>query len=176
MNKRVVAVTVLIFTMFMDLVDSTIVNTALPSIQKGFDASPAQLEWTIGGYMLAFAALLVTGGRLGDIFGRQRVFILGITGFTLASLLAPAAGSPELLILARVLQGAFAGVMVPQVLSTVQVLFKPHERGPISASSVSSRRWARSPVCCSAAGSSTRTSSAPGGAPSSSSTSRSAWH
>lgn len=131
MNKRVVAVTVLIFAMFMDLVDSTIVNTALPAIQKDLGTTASQLEWTIGGYMLAFAATLVTGGRLGDIFGRQRVFIIGIAGFTLASLLASSANSGEMLVLARVVQGAFAGVMVPQVLSTVQVLFKPQERGPI---------------------------------------------
>jgi EmrB/QacA subfamily drug resistance transporter len=131
MSQRVVAVIVLIFAMFMDLVDSTIVNTAIPSIQKSLDASPAQLEWMIGGYMLAFATLLITGGRLGDIFGRRRVFVLGITGFTLASLVASLAWSGDVLVAARVAQGVFAGIMVPQVLSSVQVLFKPEERGPI---------------------------------------------
>ncbi|MFI8263608.1 MULTISPECIES: MFS transporter [unclassified Streptomyces] len=131
MNKRVIAVTVLIFAMFMDLVDSTIVNTALPAIQESLGATAAQLEWTIGGYMLAFAGTLITGGRVGDIYGRKTIFVLGIAGFTAASLMASLADTPTVLVLARVIQGAFAGLMVPQVLSTVQVLFKPEERGPI---------------------------------------------
>ncbi|MFC4535722.1 MFS transporter [Sphaerisporangium dianthi] len=131
MNRRVIAMIVLIFAQFMDLVDSTIINTAIPSIQKDLNATSSQLEWMIGGYMLAFATLLITGGRLGDIVGRRRIFILGIAGFTLASLAASLASTGDVLIAARVAQGVFAGIMVPQVLSNVQVLFKPEERGPI---------------------------------------------
>src|SRR6478609_4051047 len=99
--SRVLAVVVLIFAAFMDLIDATIVNVALPSMRSDLPASPAQLEWIVSAYMLAFAVLLVTGGRLGDIYGRQRVFIVGVVGFTLLSLVAAVAPSAELLIAAR---------------------------------------------------------------------------
>jgi EmrB/QacA subfamily drug resistance transporter len=131
MNKRALAMVTLIFAMFMDLIDSTALNTALPAIEKDLNATAAQLEWTIGGYMLAFATLLITGGRLGDIVGRRHVFVIGVAGFTLASLLASLSTTGDLLVAARIAQGAFAGIMVPQVLSNVQVLYKPEERGPV---------------------------------------------
>ena len=83
-GNRTVAVSVLLFASFMDLMDNTIVNVALPSIERDLGASPAQLEWVVSGYMLAFAAMLVTGGRLGDIFGRRLVFVVGVMGFTLS--------------------------------------------------------------------------------------------
>jgi MFS family permease len=70
--NRGLAMSVLIFASFMDLLDATIVNVALPSIQADLGATGAQLEWVVGGYLLAFAVLIITGGRLGDIFGRQR--------------------------------------------------------------------------------------------------------
>ena len=80
--------TILMFASFMDLIDVTIVNVALPSIREDLGASPAQLQWIVSAYMLAFAVLLVTGGRLGDIFGRQRIFVIGVAGFTALSLAA----------------------------------------------------------------------------------------
>lgn len=131
MSKRVIATVILMVAMFMDLMDSTIANVALPAIGADLGADAAQLEWTLAGYVVAFAIALITGGRLGDIFGRRRVFVLGVAGFTLASLAASFASSGDVLVATRVIQGAFAGVMVPQVLSSVQVMFKPHERGPI---------------------------------------------
>lgn len=130
-RSRVAATAVLMVAMFMDLMDSTITNVALPTIGKDLEATPAQLEWTLAGYVIAFATLLITGGRLGDIFGHRRVFIIGVVGFTLASLGAALAQSGDLLIATRVLQGAFAGIMVPQVLSSVQVMFAPEERAPV---------------------------------------------
>jgi EmrB/QacA subfamily drug resistance transporter len=130
-RSRALAIGVLIFASFMDLMDATIVNVALPSIERDLQATAAQLEWTVGGYLLAFAVLMVTGGRLGDIFGRQRIFVIGVAGFTLGSALACLAPSAEVLVGARVLQGAFAALMVPQALSTVQALFAPRERAPI---------------------------------------------
>src|SRR5690348_15905365 len=84
-RSRGLATGVLIFASFKDLMDATIVNVAQPSIEQDLHATPAQLEWTVGGYLLAFAVLMVTGGRLGDIFGRQRIFVLGVAGFTLGS-------------------------------------------------------------------------------------------
>ncbi|MFF6999943.1 MFS transporter [Streptomyces sp. NPDC008313] len=131
MKKRTIAITVLITAQFMDLVDTTITNVALPAIQKDLDTTDAALEWIMAGYLLAFAVLLITGGRMGDIFGRRTMFLVGVAGFGLASAWASAVDSGELLVVARVVQGAFAGVMVPQVLSSVQVMYEPAERGKI---------------------------------------------
>jgi EmrB/QacA subfamily drug resistance transporter len=111
----------------MDMVDSTVLNVALPSLQKGLEASSAQLEWSIAGYTLAFAAAMITGGRLGDRFGRRRIFLIGLSSFVMTSVLAGLATGPEMLIVARVLQGAAAALMVPQVLAMIQVEFPKFE-------------------------------------------------
>jgi EmrB/QacA subfamily drug resistance transporter len=130
-ERRGLAMSVLIFASFMDLLDATIVNVALPSIQSDLDASGAQLEWTVGGYLLAFAVLMITGGRLGDIFGRRRLFVIGVVGFTVGSALACVAPSIGVLLVARVVQGGFAAMMVPQLLSSLQALYTPRERAPM---------------------------------------------
>lgn len=130
-RSRGVATTVLMVATFMDLMDSTITNVALPTIGKNLGATPEQLEWTVAGYVIAFATLLITGGRLGDIFGHRRIFVIGIVGFTLASLGATLSQTGDLLVTCRVLQGGFAGIMMPQVLSSVQVMFAPEERAPV---------------------------------------------
>ena len=130
-RSRGVATTVLMVATFMDLMDSTTTNVALPTIGKTLEATPEQLEWTVAGYVIAFATLLITGGRLGDIFGHRRIFVIGIVGFTLASLGAALSQTGDLLVAARVLQGGFAGIMMPQVLSSVQVMFSPEERAPV---------------------------------------------
>ena len=130
-RSRGVATTVLMVATFMDLMDSTITNVALPTIGKNLEATPEQLEWTVAGYVIAFATLLITGGRLGDIFGHRRIFVIGIVGFTLASLGAALSQTGDLLVAARVFQGGFAGIMMPQVLSSVQVMFAPEERAPV---------------------------------------------
>ena len=130
-RSRGVATTVLMVATFMDLMDSTITNVALPTIGKNLGATPEQLEWTVAGYVIAFATLLITGGGLGDIFGHRRIFVIGIVGFTLASLGAALSQTGDLLVAARVLQGGFAGIMMPQVLSSVQVMFAPEERAPV---------------------------------------------
>ena len=130
-RSRGVATTVLMVATFMDLMDSTITNVALPTIGKNLEATPEQLEWTVAGYVIAFATLLITGGRLGDIFGHRRIFVIGIVGFTLASLEAALSQTGDLLVTSRVFQGGFAGIMMPQVLSGVQVMFSPEERAPV---------------------------------------------
>jgi EmrB/QacA subfamily drug resistance transporter len=127
-DRRGLAMGVLIFASFMDLMDATIVNVALPSIRTDLDASGAQLEWTVGGYLLAFAVLMITGGRLGDIYGRRRLFVVGVVGFTAGSAVACLAPTIEVLLAARFALGAFAAMMVPQVLSSVQALYAPRER------------------------------------------------
>jgi EmrB/QacA subfamily drug resistance transporter len=128
-SRRWLALVVVLVAGFMDLLDVTIVNVAIPSILRDLRADYAQIEWIVAGYVLGFAALLITGGRLGDIFGRRRLFLIGVSGFTLASALCGVAGNPELLIGARCLQGAMAGLMVPQILAIIHVSFSREERG-----------------------------------------------
>src|SRR3954467_265460 len=96
-TRRGLAMGILIFASFMDLLDVTIVQVALPALRKDLAATPAQLEWIVSGYMLAFAVLLVAGGRLGDIIGRKRAFLIGVAGFTLASVAASTAQTGDLL-------------------------------------------------------------------------------
>ncbi|GHB37542.1 MFS transporter [Streptomyces viridiviolaceus] len=130
-RRRWFALAIVMTAAFMDLVDVTIVNIAIPSIRRDEGASFSQIQWITAGYALAFAAGLITGGRLGDIHGRKRVFLVGIGGFTVASALCGLAVNPEMLIAARVLQGAMAALMVPQVLSIVHATFPAHERGKV---------------------------------------------
>ena len=127
-HPTLVLVTVLSAT-FVQLVDISIVNVAIPSIQKDLHSSFAAIQLVLAGYQLAFACALITGARLGDIHGRRRLFLIGMTGFTIASALCGAAQSPNQLIAFRVLQGLLSGLMFPQVLSVIQVVFPPQERG-----------------------------------------------
>ncbi|MFJ2392868.1 MFS transporter [Streptomyces sp. NPDC087843] len=130
-RRRWFALAIVMTAAFMDLVDVTIVNIAIPSIQRDEGASFSQIQWITAGYALAFAAGLITGGRLGDIYGRKRVFLLGIGGFTVASALCGFAANPEMLVASRILQGGMAAMMVPQVLSIVHATFPAHERGKV---------------------------------------------
>ena len=127
--RRWLAAIVLIVGALMDMIDVTIVNVALPSIQRDLHASATQLEWVVSGYMLAFAATLIIAGNLGDKFGRKRLFLCGAALFGLASLAAGLSGSGAELIAARVVQGAAAAAMAPQVLATFRVIFGRAERG-----------------------------------------------
>jgi len=129
--RRWLALVVILIAGVMDLLDVTIVNVAAPSILRDLDATYAQFEWVVSGYVLGFAALLITGGRLGDIFGRKRIFLLGVAGFTVASALCGLAVNPGMLIGARFFEGAMAGLMVPQILAIIHVTFPPQERGKV---------------------------------------------
>jgi len=113
----------------MDLLDGTIVNVALPAIRADLGASLTSLQWIAGGYALTFSIGLVTGGRLGDIFGRRRMFLIGVAGFTVASALCGAAQSPEMLIVLRLVQGLFAATMIPQGFGIVKQVFPADEIG-----------------------------------------------
>ncbi|MFF5013577.1 MFS transporter [Streptomyces sp. NPDC001165] len=130
-RRRWFALAIVMAAAFMDLVDVTIVNIAIPSIQHDEGATFSQIQWITAGYALAFAAGLITGGRLGDIHGRRRLFLIGIGGFTLASALCGFAANPEMLVASRILQGGMAAMMVPQVLSIVHATFPAHERGKV---------------------------------------------
>ena len=131
-RQRTIALTVVALAFVMDLLDSTIVNIAIPSIQNNLGASYATIQWLVAGYSLAFATLLITGGRMGDVFGYRKLFITGVSGFTLASLLSGAAWDSHILIVARLLQGSMAALMVPQVMSLMQVMYKPAERSSVN--------------------------------------------
>jgi EmrB/QacA subfamily drug resistance transporter len=126
--KRWFALGVVVLAAFMDLLDNTIVNVALPSIQKHLGAGYSALQWVTTGYVLSFALLLIVGGRLGDIVGRKTMFLLGVAGFTATSLLCALSVTPGMLIGSRVAQGVFAGLMVPQVLSVIHVTFSDEEK------------------------------------------------
>lgn len=126
--NRWLAFAVILSATLLGVLDFLIVNLALPAIKKSTGASDAQVQLTVAVYGLSFAVCLITGGRLGDLFGRKRVFQLGMAGFTLASVLCGFAQSGEQLIVFRVVQGAFAALMSPQVLATIQVMFVGRER------------------------------------------------
>lgn len=113
---------------FMFVVDAFVVNVALPSVAVDLHATPSQIESVVAVYLIAYAALIITGGRLGDIYGTRRMFIAGVIGFTLASFWCGIARTGTELIVARLAQGATAALMVPQVLATIHVLFSDSAR------------------------------------------------
>ena len=127
--RRWAAMYTILMTNFMNLMDVTIVNVALPSIQRDLGISDSGLEWIVAGFILTFALGLLPMGRTGDIFGRKRLFLIGVAGFTGASLLCGLAPSGGFLIAARVMQGASAAIMSPQTLAITQELFDADERG-----------------------------------------------
>jgi len=126
--RRWLTLAVLLLAAFMNLLDISIVNIAIPAIQRSLHSSYADVQWALAGYTLAYALVLITGSRLGDIFGRRRLFLIGVSGFTLMSALCGAAQSPGMLIACRVAQGAMGAIMMPQVLSMIQVIFPATER------------------------------------------------
>ena len=127
--RRWKALTVCLVAGFMTLLDVSIVNVALPSIQTGIGASPSDLQWVVSGYALTFGLTLVGAGRIGDAIGRRTVFIIGVVLFGLASLGCGLAGSAGLLVVARLVQGAAGGILNPQVSGLIQELFRGRERG-----------------------------------------------
>jgi EmrB/QacA subfamily drug resistance transporter len=128
-NRRWWTLGAMCFALFMVMLDNTVTNVALPSIQRDFDASLSALEWTVNAYTLTFAVLLVTGGRLGDIFGRRRVFLIGVGLFAFASATIGFAPNDGWLVGSRALQGVGAALMMPGTLSIISHAFPPHERG-----------------------------------------------
>jgi EmrB/QacA subfamily drug resistance transporter len=117
------------FGLFMIMLDNTVVNVALPSIAADLNIGLSELEWIVTGYALTFASLMLTGGKLADLLGRRLIFIVGLAIFTLSSLVCGLAGSGELLIGARVVQGAGAALMNPATLSIIAATFPPRQRG-----------------------------------------------
>jgi EmrB/QacA subfamily drug resistance transporter len=128
-NRRWWTLAAMCFALFMIMLDNTVVNVALPSIQKDLGASISGLEWTVNAYTLSFAVLLVTGGRLGDIFGRRRMFLFGVIVFGASSAFIGFSQSEAWLVTGRAVQGIGAAFMMPATLSIISNAFPPHERG-----------------------------------------------
>ncbi|HEY5429338.1 MAG TPA: MFS transporter [Solirubrobacteraceae bacterium] len=128
-NSRWWTLGAMCFALFMIMLDNTVVNVALPSIQRDLHASLSALEWTVNAYTLTFAVLLVTGGRLGDIFGRRRMFLFGVMVFGVASAAIGFAPTDTTLVAFRAVQGIGAAFMMPATLSIITQAFPPHQRG-----------------------------------------------
>ena len=124
---RWLAFAVILTGTVMDLLDGTVVNVAAPNIRTSLGGSYSALQWISAGYTLAMAVMLITGGRLGDLLGRKRMFLVGAAGFTLASIACALSVNSEMLIGGRVLQGALGAVMVPQGLGMIREMFPPKE-------------------------------------------------
>jgi len=128
-NRRWWTLGAMCFALFMIMLDNTVVNVALPSIQRDFDTTLSGLEWTVNAYTLTFGVLLVTGGRLGDIFGRRRMFLFGVVVFALSSAAIGLSPDEGWLVAGRAVQGIGAAFMMPATLSIITNAFPAHERG-----------------------------------------------
>jgi EmrB/QacA subfamily drug resistance transporter len=117
------------FGLFMIMLDNTVVNVALPSMQRALHIGPSELEWVVVGYALTFATFMLTGGKLADLYGRRFLFVIGLAVFTGASLACGLAGSAGVLIGARVVQGVGAAIMNPATLGIITATFPPRQRG-----------------------------------------------
>lgn len=126
--RRWLAFAVILSATLLSVLDFLIVNIALPSMKVDLGATDAEMQLTVAGYGLAFAVCLITGGRLGDIFGRKKLFMIGMAGFTIASMLCGFSHTSAQLVGFRIIQGIFAALMAPQVLATIQVTFEGQER------------------------------------------------
>jgi EmrB/QacA subfamily drug resistance transporter len=128
-NSRWWTLGAMCFALFMVMLDNTVVNVALPSIQRDLHASLSALEWTVNAYTLTFAVLMITGGRLGDIFGRRKFFLFGVVVFGVSSAAIGLAPSDTMLVAFRAVQGIGAAFMMPATLSIITQAFPPHQRG-----------------------------------------------
>src|ERR671934_2297554 len=117
------------FGLFMIMLDNTVVNVALPSMQRALHIGPSELEWVVVGYALSFATFMLTGGKLADLLGRRLLFVVGLAIFTGASLACGLAPNAGFLIGARVVQGVGAAIMNPATLSIITATFPPRQRG-----------------------------------------------
>ena len=128
-NRKWVTLAAVSFGLFMIMLDNTVVNVALPTMEKDLHVTLASLEWVVIAYALTFAALLITGGKLADLYGRRRIFVVGLAVFTLSSLACGMAPNAGFLIGARAVQGVGAALMNPATLSIITATFPPRQRG-----------------------------------------------
>jgi EmrB/QacA subfamily drug resistance transporter len=127
-REKVIVLLTMCFALAMAMLDNTVVNVALPQISEKLGAGVSGLQWIVDGYVLAFASLLLTGGILGDRYGRKKMFLAGLAVFTLASLGCGISSSTGMLIAFRAIQGVGAALLMPGTLSIITVTFPPHER------------------------------------------------
>jgi EmrB/QacA subfamily drug resistance transporter len=127
-REKIIVLLTMCFALFMAMLDNTVVNVALPTLSRKLGAGVSGLQWIVDGYVLALASLLLTGGILGDRYGRKRMFLTGLAGFTFASLLCGLSQSTGQLIAFRALQGISASLLLPGTLSIITVTFPPQER------------------------------------------------
>lgn len=128
-NRKWWTLAAVAFGLFMIMLDNTVVNVALPSMQSSLHLKVSELEWVVTGYALTFGAFMLTGGKLADLFGRRLIFVVGLVVFTASSLACGLAGDATVLIAARVVQGLGAALMNPATLSIITVTFPPRQRG-----------------------------------------------
>jgi EmrB/QacA subfamily drug resistance transporter len=128
-NSRWWTLAAMCFALFMVMLDNTVVNVSLPSIQRDLHASLSALEWTVNAYTLTFAVLMITGGRLGDIFGRRRMFLFGVVVFGISSTVIGFSANDTMLVAFRAVQGIGAAFMMPATLSIITQAFPAHQRG-----------------------------------------------
>ncbi|HTW12931.1 MAG TPA: MFS transporter, partial [Solirubrobacteraceae bacterium] len=128
-NSRWWTLGAMCFALFMLMLDNTVVNVALPSIQRDLHASLSALEWTSNAYTLSLAVFMITGGRLGDILGRRRLFLFGVMVFGTSSLIIGLSPDDAVLVGFRAVQGVGAACMMPASLAIITQSFPPHERG-----------------------------------------------
>src|SRR5258707_254230 len=126
---RWVVLAIVLVAEIMDLLDSTVITIAAPTVRAELGGGTATMQWWAAGYTLAFGVFMIIGGRLGDIYGRRRVFVVGISGFTAASAACALAPSPDVLIATRVLQGGFGALLIPQGLGMIKTVFPPSQMG-----------------------------------------------
>jgi EmrB/QacA subfamily drug resistance transporter len=127
MNRKWAVLAIVLLADVMDLVDGTIVNVAAPSIREDLGGGAATMQWLVAAYGLAFAVLLITGARLGDLLGRRRLFLVGMVGFTVASALCAAAPSSGALVALRAVQGGFGALLIPQGFGMIKEVFAGDE-------------------------------------------------
>ncbi len=128
-NSRWWTLGAMCFALFMLMLDNTVVNVALPSIQRDLNASLSSLEWTVNAYTLTLAVLMITSGRLADIFGRRKLFLIGVSVFGISSLILGLAPNVGVLVAFRAVQGVGAACMMPASLAIITRTFPPHQRG-----------------------------------------------
>jgi EmrB/QacA subfamily drug resistance transporter len=128
-NRRWLTLAAVAFGLFMIMLDNTVVNVALPSIRQDLGIGISELEWIVNAYALTFGVLILSGGKLADMYGRRRIFIVGLVIFTFASLACGLASSAGILIAARIVQGVGAALMNPATLSIITATFPPRQRG-----------------------------------------------
>src|SRR6266508_4577485 len=128
-NRKWLTLAAVSFGLFMIMLDNTIVNVALPSIERDLGIGISELEWVVNGYALTFAVLMLTGGKLADMYGRRLIFIFGLAIFTASSLVCGLAPDEHFLIGARVVQGVGSAMMITATLSIITATFPPRQRG-----------------------------------------------